>query len=1046
MREVRRAVALAALLPCIMATAVPVTAVPAMAAEPGAAARPDAALPDAALPDAALPDAERSLGHGRARAQVGIALTEIPKTINAKSKIGIAGLAQNKSGHQLGGLTIRLRYGAQPVTSRGQLDQLASGQTPLPAVAGQKILAQVAAPNAKQTFRFSVSAKALGLRTTGGMPAVFPIGVDVLNASQQVVGGVTTFVTSTPARAAYKRVAVGWVWPLMDRQHRADDRTFLNDQLATDVAPGGRLNELVSAASASPQTPVTWGIDPALVDDVREMASHKYFVKPPGAEGADKPQSAAAASWLASLKAALSKSPYFTVPYADPDVVALVRYRMGEWVTRASSPDNTGFVAQTLGAQPSAHIAWPPAGAAGRDTLDLLAKLQLKSGGSFLMGGNQFEDLPQGPANAVTSLPTKTQGTKRTLVYDEKLSQIVSSGSRGPGGPLLTEQRFLAETAVIAAETPNLQRTVIIAPDRHWNPAPGLAKNLLTYTKRAQWLNATPLKSFERPTPQVRQFTNYQENYEAYELGEPYMRQVRGIAGRAATFRAVMTDPIRISYERAVLRTQSASWRFHSARAKQARDELAAELDHEMSKVSIVTTKSKRTTLAGSDGNLVVTVRNSLRGQAVRVRLTAMSENDAKLRLGRPEQEVIPLRPGEMVQRFIPAKAAGNGNFRVYFRLEIPDDPRRRPFREDEIVTVHTAGYGRIALLIIGGGLAVLFVGVGVRAIRARRRRKAEAAGDGSGSGSAAAGGPGDGLPGPGLAGSGLPGSGFPAPGAGPVAGSESPVPGAALPDTYAPASAPASPAAPAGPGTVSGWATGPESAGPEPAWTPSAGPGSAGSASPGSTSATAGPAAPGAGLPASEVSAGPSRAGSPSAFGPPGTGTSSTSPGPSGAESSGAGLPGAGASARAGSAVPGATSPRAGSAASGAASGPSAGAGPEAGAGPASVPSAGPASYAPTGTPSEPAAGISTGTSAGAASGPSHWASGRSASGPSSDASTWPRSGLPGAAGPGATAWSDPGPPEPGSSAARPEDAAGPSDPSADGPAPGEHGGGNRA
>ncbi|WP_165503322.1 DUF6049 family protein, partial [Actinomadura fibrosa] len=858
-------------------------------------ARPDAAAPSGtagldALADAALPDAAPSAaqtdaalqGSGQARAQVALGLTGVTPTVH--EKITIAGVSQNRSGHQLAGLTLRLRYNTKPVTSRSQLDQFAAGQpSGLHGAGAPKPLAQAAAPGAKQTWKIDTTVRALGLQPPVGTPGVYPVGVEVLNSAQQVVGGVVTFLTLVPKQATFKPVQIGWVYPLIDRQHRAGDRTFLDDQLSKDMAAGGRLSELVSAAEKT-RTPITWGIDPALLDDVQRMAADDYTVKAPGARtGSKKPKSTAAAAWLASLKRASQSDPYFTVPYADPDVVPLVRYKMSKAVTIANDARNTNLVSQFLQRPATDHIAYPPDGLAGPGTLDLLAKLELKSGGSFLLNSRQFQEPAQGsPANALTAVNTPTQGTKKALVYDDKLSQIVSGGSVSGAGALLTQQRFLAETAVIAGETPSFQRTVVVAPDRHWNPAPGLATTLLKYTRGASWLRTAELGKIGAARPQARTFNGYSEDYEASELGYAYLRQVQVIAGRAASFEAVLVEPVKISYERALLRVQSAAWRPGGLRAKRARVALADELDAQMGDVRIITVNSRRINMAGRSGKFPVTVANRLRDQSIRVRLTARSENSAKLQLGRldTDQEIIELGPGQNAQRWIPAQAAGNGNFGVHLQLEIADSSGR-PFGKGTDITVRTTGYGRLALLITGGGLAVLFVGVGVRAIRARRRRKAEAAGDGStGMGPAATGGAGNGFPGPGYAGPGAPDAA--SAGAGePWAGAGAPGPGTAGFGPAVPGTAgPAGPAGPAASGTA---AAGPGTAGSV---------GTAGAETAGS--GAAGSAGPAAGLPAGVSGAGPaagSAAGSAAGAGVSGPGL----PGAAGPAPAGPGLPGAG-------------------------------------------------------------------------------------------------------------------------------------------------------
>ena len=758
MRAVRRAGAFAALLPCLTMAA------PVALASPGAAAAPE------------RHQAAQATGKLQQRAQVSLSFTEVtPKTLRDNSRIEISGLARNRTDGQLSGLTLRLRYSAQPVTSRSQLDQYSSGQPNLlPNVGPKQQLTAVTGPGTKQNWTFKTTPKALGLRPPGSIPGVYPVGIEVLNPAQQVIGGTTTFLTSMPKQKLFKPVSISWVWPLIDRMHRTEDRTFFDDQLTKDMSPGGRLSNLVSAASST-GTPLTWGIDPALLDDAQRMAAGDYSVRPLGArKGTEKGKNEVAARWLAALKSASKGDSYFTVPYGDPDVVALVRHKTPRDIRLALDPRNTTTATQVIGREPDEHIAWPPYGLAGPGTLEELAAHALKGGGSFLMSSAQFQDPAAGTLpNATTALRTKA-GTRNAVVYDDKLNKIVSAGSNSPAGALLSEQRFLAETAMIAAEAPNQQRSVVVAPDRNWNPAPGLAERLLTYTKDAGWLRETPLRKIESAQPQERAITEYPDEYERYELGDSHLAQTRAIARRFSTFRAVMTGDVGISYERALLRLDSVAWRRTPGRAKAARKELATGLENNMQRVRIVTTKSKRILMGGSSGKLPVLVENKLHDQSVKVRLVATSENSAKLQLGQldPEEAVIELRPGERAQRWIPAKAAGNGNFRVRLDLTIPDSGGRT-FGRGETVTVRTTGYGRLALLITGGGLAVLFVGVGVRAIRARRRRKAEAAGDGStGVGSAGTAEPGNGHAAPGFAGPGLPGAGYSA------------APGPGLPDT----------------------------------------------------------------------------------------------------------------------------------------------------------------------------------------------------------------------------------------------------------------------
>lgn len=1024
MRTVKRAVALAALLPCAAAATAPgATASQAVPFRTSSSAAVQGqALAQAASP--AQPDAERP--QGARRSQVGVALTRVsPKPVGEKSKITVTGLAQNRSGHQLPGASIRLRYGARPFTSRGQLDQYAEAPaSQLPGILTTRPLAGLQGSGGRQGFSFTVSARTLRLSGFG----VYPIGVEVVNAAGQTVGGVTTFITFMPKRRDFTPVSVGWVWPLIDRQHRANDETFMDDRLSKDLARGGRLDDLLSAPVQS-KTPVTWAIDPALVDDVQRM-TRSYTVRAPRSEDKARKKAAPAASaWLNALKqsARLPSYSYFVTPYADPDAISLVRNKMYSHLSVAYDPKNTGFVAEHLGKQPTTHIAWPAAGTAGPETLNRLADLDLKGGGAFLMSSAYFQDPPQGlAANATTAVQAGGE-TKKTLAYDQKLNEIVSGDTRTPGAAVLTEQRFLAETAMIAAEAPNARRTLVVAPSRHWNPAPGLAKRLLDYTRGAPWLAETSLDKIMNARPQDRAFQGYPERYENSELSVKYLDGVRGVARRASSFSAVLADERHISYERAILRLESAAWRGRYGRAHAARDELSDELADDMNRVRIIINPQRRRSLAGSSGKFPVTIVNELRDQRIKVLLTAESENRAKLQIGQLDERdrEIVLDSGQKVQKWIPAQAAGNGNFRVHLQLMTPG-PRSRKFGAGEDITIRTTGYGQLSLLIIGGGLAVLFVGVGVRAMRARRRRKAEAAGEGStgegpanagAHGAAGGGAPGDGVAGTGLPdpGTGLPPTGLPGgpgspgdprptdPGSG---AARSPAPDDPGGPTATASSAPSRlPADTPGPGPgPSG--TGPGSPGPGTGTPRSAGAG-AGAGTPGST----GPATSGPGTGPAGPTAGTGSGTWPGSTAS--TGTGPTGPGlPGTSASAEAGTPGAGAGiSRATTTGPSATAGTPGASAFSATSEPSASAGAfdswteSPGTGPSVLsgsPTAG--TPAPGFTAAEPAIPASSPGAAGSGTeaGPSGAAGLSGAASPGTDPAT-PTTATPGTA-PGAT------------------------------------------
>lgn len=796
MRAAGRAAALAALVPCLLAS----TAPGAFALPSVGTAATDAKLMTSAL--AAEPASPGTAGLPAAvdkaqQGKISLALSSVsPKAAEAsgkRAKVQITGTVENHTGSQMTGLTVRMRYNGTSLTSRSQLERYASGQpSALLRGVGVKVvqLPKAAVANGSQAFSLSADTADIGMRKFG----VYPVGVEVVNSAQEVVAGVITFVTFAPKAGDVKPVKIGWVWPLADRQHRTAADGFTDDDLNTQMAKGGRLDGLVSAAAAT-RTPVTWAVDPALLDDARQMASGSYEVQGLREDTAvKKPKSAAADAWLKQLKLAMKNDKYFALPYGDPDVVALVRNKYQNQVALAYK--NAQVTTDVLGAQPSTPMAWPPYGVAGPSTLKQLVHYGRVGTGPILMSADKAFAPPAGgyTPSAVTTAEIDNKAHS-VLTYDDTLADVLDQNSRAPGGKVLTEQRFLAETAMITAERPQTAgRTLVVAPSRHWNPSPDLARQLLADSASVPWLSAGSLDQIAHARPEQRQQMPYPTEFQGYELGPGYLDQVHRIQEEANSFASIVVNSPSPVYERSVLRLESVAWRGKPSAAYAARRRVSSQLADDTGRVRVI---SGQTGLAGNSGMVHITVANDLPDQTVRVVLNVSSENSAKLQIGKLEgRSPIDLKPGDKVTRNLPVTANGNGRFRLLVQLGSADGD---DYGDPHVITVRTTGYGRTSLVITGGALAVLFVGVGVRAMRARRRRKAEAAGDGRTGTEPAAGSPGTYYPGaePLVAGdSGLPepgaGAGVPA---GPGSAGNAGVP-ASVPAV--PAGAPAAPSAPA--------------------------------------------------------------------------------------------------------------------------------------------------------------------------------------------------------------------------------------------------------
>lgn len=665
----------------------------------------------AAGPQPGHPSAEGGRQHA-----VSLVIESItPKAAAPTSKISLAGYVQNATGQPIAGMTIRLRYSPRALASRAELEQQASAGAPgLPGqTAHPQQFRQAVAAGAKQAWDLETSSKELGFRAFG----VYPLSVEINDASGRVLGAQRTFLTYVPKnyKQQLKPTKIAWVWPLLDQPHRTIDSHFRDDRLAAAFAPDGRLTGLLTAAHAT-KTPLTWAIDPALIDDARTMTRPYTVQTSPKAKETPKPKSAAAERWLTDLKAAAAGDPYFAMPYADTDVVALVRRGRTADLKTAYGPASTQAVRDTLGG-PSEPVAWPPEGVADQNTLNQLSRLGNKV---FLLTSDV---LPGNPnltytPSAAVAMPM-SGGTKYAVAGDRTISTVIGGDTRSPGAALLTEQRFLAETAMITAERPLQQRTVLVVPPRRWNPSPSFAAQLLTDTSAAHWLQPTTLADVTRAAVPERTFAGYPAAYQTHELSASYLASVRAIRTQALRFSGIFDPPL-TGYQFGVLRLESSAWRGKRAakQARRARDALKAQLADDTKTVHFVLNKGP--SLAGEIGQVPVTIANDMPGHTLTVYLGVSSANP-RLQIGDfPRMVTIP--PEKKVTIQIPMKAAANGKTDVTLTLLTKQD---KPIGVVRNITVNATGFGRTALLITGGALVVLFLGV-ARAMRARRRNGAK--------------------------------------------------------------------------------------------------------------------------------------------------------------------------------------------------------------------------------------------------------------------------------------------------------------------------------
>jgi hypothetical protein len=98
---------------------------------------------------------------------------------------------------------------------------------------------------------------------------------------------------------------------ITDKPHISFDGEFRDNELARSLLPDGRLGKILAK---SIQGGKTWLIDPALIDEILDMADG-YSIE--GEE--DKDGELTAKNWLDLLKFSVGKNPVVALPYGNPD-------------------------------------------------------------------------------------------------------------------------------------------------------------------------------------------------------------------------------------------------------------------------------------------------------------------------------------------------------------------------------------------------------------------------------------------------------------------------------------------------------------------------------------------------------------------------------------------------------------------------------------------------------------------------------------------------------------------------------------------------------
>ncbi|MHC3470293.1 DUF6049 family protein [Streptomyces sp. 7R007] len=687
------------------------------------------------------PAAEASTPEASGAGSVSVAVdTLTPSAPTDGDTVTVSGTVTNNGKQTVTDAHVGLRVG-QRLTTRSSVEDAAADSTDVQAATGSEVGGKYVeefsklTPGVAEHFSISVPVDKLDLGDDGVYPlAVTLAGETAAQPWSQTLGVQRTFLPWQPDEAGTKTKTT-FLWPLISTVHMTAETgsneqqtpVFLNDDLAKEIAPGGRLDEMLTLGE---NLDVTWVVDPDLLASVDAM-TRSYKVQTDGGTPVAGTHQAVAKQWLAELQKAVDGKEVVALPFADPDLASLAHN--GTSVTGSLNHLNeaTAVAATTvktvLHVTPSTDFAWPVDGAvdpsivkvatsAGADTVIARSDSLQETGG-----------LPYTPSAA-----RPIGGGTTAVVTDARLSTAFQGDLTKASSATLAVQRFLAQSLALTLQT-DKERSIVVAPQRM--PSVRQAQAMaaaLTALQGGTWSDTQKLSSAAaaKPDPgattKVPSASAYPAALRRQELPRTAFEQIAATQDKLDNFRVILTDESRVvtPFGRAMNREMATSWRGRAADADGFRSSVASHLDDLTSQVRLI--DKSDTKLSGRSATIPVTVQNNLVQGVDHLVLRLTSMSPTRLQIGGKAyyEQPVAVSGGHSQTVKFTTSAKANGQATVVAQLYTEDGQAYgAPVSFDVKVTEFTA----TVMLVIGGGFLLLVL-AGFRMYTQRKRAAARAA------------------------------------------------------------------------------------------------------------------------------------------------------------------------------------------------------------------------------------------------------------------------------------------------------------------------------
>lgn len=666
--------------------------------------------------------------------------TLTPSTAGRGGRVTVSGRITNNSESTWTDLDVYLFTGDRPMTTSAELAEATASEES--EVVGERITDQGLyvrvrdlVPGASTSYRLSVPMRVLPYDA----PGVYWIGVHVLGETDEgrldgADGRARTFMTWMPP--GQPRATLSLVLPLRAPVRRTPEGRLANlDAYVNSLADEGRLDRLLELADTADDVPVTWLVDPAVLEAVASVAQGDpgFDLAPTDTSAADQGESPdqsptddesvgpvdpdadedatddlgelsaearAAESWLSRFSELSESQAVLAVPYGDVDVATLLRGDFEETLDEAGQLGARTLI--DLGIESTPVLApynglLPPA---ALDRLDVDSPLLLSE--SAVDTDATTVRLPQGTQAVVTSNAARIGGPAPSPPYDA----------------LALRQRILAEAAVRAL-TSGPDAPLVVSTPESWNPGVNWRASSFFDGLRVPWLRTVSLSTARLlgDTEDYDQRLTYSPVARAREVPVANVLTTQELDSAGAVLAGLLTRNDTI--DRQVSRAAMLGSSFHARprpHAALVRTRLISEQVHaRLEKVYVE--GSPLVTMSSETGHFSVTVVNDL-DEPVTVGIRAETGNDD---LQISSRDLVPLGPQQRASLRMSVRASGTG---VHSVRIVPTTPDGRPLGRSTKITVRSSQVGLVIWVIMGTGAALFVVAIAARISRRVRDRK----------------------------------------------------------------------------------------------------------------------------------------------------------------------------------------------------------------------------------------------------------------------------------------------------------------------------------